>query len=179
MKILGNLFVTFLSIAALGLVFKMTLVPGGGLLLVLSLTFASLCSLIQFVIGFVVIKNNSVLKIFNSFMSFTLFLCFIGVLFRYQWWPGWTIYYLVGSPLFILLTIAFIFGYKEINTPDNKVYFVKNIILPWCFTFFVGILPIIMTNNFFYNTFSYRRQEMTYPQFLEFTKAERDSIENK
>jgi len=100
-------------------------------------------------------------------MSLTLSLCFIGILFRYQWWPGWYFDYLLGVPLFIVLTLIFFSVRNKFKESDYQKYVVKNILSPWVFVFVIGIIPLVVSYKAFYNTFNYRRQTMTYEEFVD------------
>jgi len=167
MKTIGKLILIFLSVALLGFIFKMTLIPGGGILLTLSLSLLSVLFFLQFILTFIKIKNNVTLTVLSSLMSLTLSISLITILFRYQWWTGWDFFYFLCTPLFVILTILFFVFLNKIMTLEHKKYILKNIIIPWIFILIFGILPLIFSKKTFYETFNYRRQNMTYEKFVD------------
>lgn len=166
MKTIGKLIIIGLLTALLGFIFKMTLIPGGGIILVLSLSFLSILAFIQFFLSFLKIQNNNTLKVMSALMSFTLLISFIGILFRYQWWPNsWHILNFSGF-LFVMLTIFFIKNYKSFLIDEHKNYVLKNLLIPWIFIFIFGGLHYLLNYETFYNTFNSHKERLTYQEFL-------------
>ncbi len=166
MKTIGKLMLILLSLSLLGFIFKIALIPGGGFLLILSLGLLSVLFLLQFILTFIKIKNNVTLTVLSLLMSLSLSLSVITVLFRYQWWTGWDFFYFLSTPLFVIMSILFFVFYNKIMTLEHKKYILKNIIVPWIFILIFGILPLIFSKKTFYETFNYRRQNMTYEKFV-------------
>ena len=167
MKTIGKLLIIALGVSLLGFIFKMTSIPGGGILLTLGLSFASVLTFIQLRFSLNQIKNNQALKITSASMSLTLSISFIGILFRYQWWPGWNLYYFLAIPLFVILTIVFFSIWNKFKESEYRKYITRNILLPWIFAFVFGIIPLVVSYKTFYNTFNYKSQSMTYEEFVD------------
>ncbi len=175
MKTIGKLIVIGLLIALLGFIFKITLIPGGGITLFSSLSFLSVLTFIQLFLSFDSIKNNNGLKIISALMSFTLSISFVAILLIYQWWPN-SLYILnFCGIMFIISTVIFIIGRKKYFTDEYKKYVIKNLLIPWIFIFVFGGLYYLLSSETFYNTFNYRRVKMTYQEYEDnFVKADNE-----
>lgn len=174
MKTLGKLILITLIIALIGFIFKMTLIPCGGLLLVISLSIASILLLIQSIVICIKFKNNKTQKWLSALMSIALSICLMYILFRYQWWGGWRLLFLLGMPSFVFITSLFLALKDKIITVEYKKSFLRNIVLPWVFVFVFGLVSVVMSGKSFYNTFNYSRQDMTYEKFIEWCYEEND-----
>ncbi len=166
MKKIAKLIMVAFSICLVGLIFKIKLIIGGNTLLALSLGIASVLMLIQSVLIFLNVKDNLILRRLGVFMSISMSISLIAILSRYQWWALWTLGY-VAIPLFIILTIAFFSYKKEIMSAAYKKIVWRNLIAPWLFIFVIGAVPLLLSNRMFYETFNYKRTNMTYEQFVE------------
>lgn len=167
MKTIGKLIVTGLLIALGGFIFKMTLIPGGNLLLVLSLSFLSILAFIQCIYAIVRIKGKEKLIGISVLMSLTLSITFIGILFRYLWWAGWDFILPISALLFIVVSIMFFVSRKKFMIDEHKKFVRINLLLPWAFIFIFGGTHYALTKEAFYNTFSSQRDQMTYQHFLD------------
>lgn len=115
---------TFLTL--LGLLLKYINVPGGNILLVLSLL---ILSLLYFPFGFYFlsdknIKTNTVTSIIFGWL---LSIAFIGILFKIMHWPGAIVMAIFGTFLSIPLVIYSYLKFQKSNSEDLN-YFKKLLI---------------------------------------------------
>lgn len=168
MKTIGNLMIIGLVISLIGILLKMVHVSGGGMIITMSLSSLSILAFIQLAISIGEMNNNKALKILTTSMSFTLAISFIAILFRYQFWPGWHQYFIVGTVLFILLSILYIIIlYKKLISAEFKKMLLKNLLIPWAFIFIFGGLHYLLSSESFYDSFNSKSSKMTYHQFLD------------
>lgn len=128
---------TFLTL--LGLLLKYINVPGGNILLVLSLL---ILSLLYFPFGFYFlsdknIKTNTVTSIiFGWLLSIT----FISILFRIMHWPGAIVMAICGTFLSIPLVIYSYLKFQKSNSEDLNYFkklLIRSIILSIISTLFI------------------------------------------
>ena len=79
MKALRIILFIALGISLPGLIFKVFLIPGDGIILTLGLVFASQTVFVQFILSFFLIKENTTLKVLSALMSLTLSFGFVGI----------------------------------------------------------------------------------------------------
>jgi hypothetical protein len=164
MKALRILILTFLGIGLSGILIKMLLIYGRNTFVLAGFGLLALALFIQFFLSLVLIKNDS-LKIMGAFMSMALSVTAIGVLFRYLYWQGWSMMYMVGGTTLILLSVVFFILYSQFDVQRYRRYITINILVPWAVIIFFGLLGILLPKKTFYNTFSERRGTMTYEEF--------------
>ena len=156
-----------LVISLIGILLKMVHISGGGMILTMSLSSLSIVAFIRLALSIGEINNNKVLKILTASMSFTLAISFIAILFRYQFWPGWHLCFIVGTVLYIPLSILFIIFYKKLISAEFKKMLIINLLIPWAFIFIFGVLHYLLSSESFYDSFNSRSSKMTYQQFLD------------
>ncbi|MBL7895388.1 MAG: hypothetical protein JNK50_08880 [Bacteroidia bacterium] len=160
-----------LAFSSFGFILKLLGLPGGSLSLIIGLYTLSFTAFVQMIMSFFKLKELApVLIILSVLMNFTLFFCSQAVLLRYMWWPGWQTLYVFGLPLFLLITIFLVVMYSRIKTTNFKVYFQKNLILPWFYIFVFGAFPVIVSYKTFYQSFNGHRQTQNYEQYIDSLK---------
>lgn len=117
---------TLLIIAILASLLKILHIPGGSVLLVLSLLGLTLC---YFPFGFYFLSDKSFKEntLTSVLFGWLLSVCFIGIMFRIMHWPGSMIMNIVGTMSALPLSIFAYSKYKSSNQ-ENRVYFRKLLI---------------------------------------------------
>ncbi len=123
-------------IALLGIIFKIFLLPGGGLLIVIS---TGILSMLYFFLGLSIFnniplkkmftektfENVSALKIVGSIgFGFSLSTLVIGIMFNIQFWAGATLMLITG-----LISSFLCFIIILIRSDENKTTFYKNVFI--------------------------------------------------
>jgi hypothetical protein len=164
MKTIGRLMAIGLVVASVGIVMKALLINGGAFLLLLSLTFLSILAFVQ--CKQAISKLSGSIRILSALMSVTLSIAFIGILFRYMFWSGWSPMLTISIYLFVVISMILVATYREILTEINKKFVQLNLLLPWFWIFVFGSIPYSLTEETFYNNFSGLRTIMTYQEYL-------------
>ena len=128
---------TLLIIVVLASLLKMLHIPGGSVLLVLSLLGLALC---YFPLGFYFLSDKSYKE--NTLTSvlfvWLLSVCFIGIMFRIMHWPGAMIMNIVGTMSALQLSIFAYLKHKSSNQ-ENRVYF-RNLLIRSIILFIVSLV---------------------------------------
>jgi len=154
-----------LIIALTGILFKLLIWEGAGLILTLSLLTLSMVAFVQFFISLIQIQNNKMLKVMAALISYAFSISFIGILFRFQWWEGANLMMLVSTLSLLILAIIFFKYRNKLITEEHKLIIRKNLFIPGGFIVFFTILHFALPDKLFYNIFSTQRENKTYEQF--------------
>ena len=154
-----------LVLALTGILFKILILEGAGLILTLSLMTLSMVAFVQFFIALIQIQNNKMLKVLAALISYAFSISFTGILFRFQFWSGASLMMLVSTISLLILSIIFIINWNKLVTEENKMLIRRNLFIPGSFIVFFTLLHYAMPNKLFFNTFSTQRENKTYEQF--------------
>ncbi|MQP52244.1 MULTISPECIES: hypothetical protein [unclassified Flavobacterium] len=128
---------TLLIIVVLASLLKMLHIPGGSVLLVLSLLGLALC---YFPLGFYFLSDKSYKEntLTSVLFGWLLSVCFIGIMFRIMHWPGAMIMNIVGTMSALPLSIFAYLKHKSSNQ-ENRVYF-RNLLIRSIILFIVSLV---------------------------------------
>jgi len=128
---------TLLIIVVLASLLKMLHIPGGSVLLVLSLLGLTLC---YFPFGFYFLSHRSFKEntVTSVLFGWLLSVCFIGIMFRIMHWPGSMIMNIVGTMSALPLSIFAYSKYKS-SYQENRVYF-RNLLIRSIILFIVSLV---------------------------------------
>jgi len=156
-----------ITLASIALLMKMNLVPGGGTILIVSLSALAILFFFR-ARGTPEFALESRMQLFiYKLLNYTFSLMAIAILFRYQWYHGWNVYFMIGIPTFLICSILALSMKGTIWIDENKKAIRQTILIPWIFIFITTGLHIYLSSEKFYNTFSYRRANMSYQQFVD------------
>jgi hypothetical protein len=141
-----------LLISLIGLFFKMASIPGAFLFV---LGFGCLSIIFILILLNTIFEKGKDLffKIIISYLCFLLSICFFTILCRYKWWQIGYIIPAYATVSFVIISIVIIIKLKLLLSQEiTRIYFYR--FLPaWVIVFLLGIIPFILTQNQFYNTF--------------------------
>lgn len=132
---------TLSIIVILASLLKMFHIPGGSVLLILSLLGLALC---YFPFGFYFLSDKSYKEntLISVLFGWLLSVCFIGIMFRIMHWPGAMIMNIVGNMSAFPLSIFSYSKYKSSN-PENRVYF-RNLLIRSIILFMASLVLIFV-----------------------------------
>ena len=167
MKVKPVFIVVAIGVASIAFFMKMNLIHGGGPLLIISLsTLASMFFLRAQREPEFMLESKMQFFIFKL-LNYSLALMCIAILFRYQWYPGWTVHFTLGIPALLICTILALYLKGNLWIDENKKIIRQTILIPWIFIVITTVLHFYLGKEKFYNTFSYQRETMSYQQYVD------------
>jgi hypothetical protein len=127
----------------ISLVFKVAGWPGGGALMVLSLTILTLC---YFPFGFYFLNDKPVFKqkLSTSIIyGWLLPVAILGVEFKLMYWPGYGPMLIIGIMTSAILLVVAYMMHKKATTEENKLYH-KNLLLRTLILFFCAFVCFLI-----------------------------------
>lgn len=127
----------------ISLLFKFAGWPGGGALMVLSLTILTLC---YFPFGFYFLNDKPVFKqkLGTSILyGWLLTIAIIGIEFKLMYWPGYAQMLLIGIMTTAILLIVAYMMHKKATTEETKLYH-KNLLLRTLILFFCALVCFLI-----------------------------------
>ena len=166
MKIIRLVLIASLTVAFLGWLFKIMLWPLSSMLLTLGLVMAAIVAFIQFVFCLTKLPLPSDIKPLYALSSIVISLNLISILFRYMFWPGLEIIRIVVYPLILIIAVLMFMNRSVLLEKAIKSFTIYNILIPIAFVFLLGVFPFMFSKKVFFETFSTRRNYMSYEEFL-------------
>ena len=159
MKVLGIIILSFLGLGIVGIIMKMLLIQGANQVLFFGFGPLMLIFLIQFVLTFFKIKGSP-LKAMSALMSIALHMGIVAVIFRYLYWPGWSMMVQASAFFFIPLSFFFFIFYPRYDFERYGRFIRRNILIPWTVIVFFGLIGVLLPGETFYHIFSSKRSTM-------------------
>lgn len=153
MNIILKLLNILLAVIVIGLLLKITSMPLGRFFFSMGLILSSfLVIILMFTILFSKILFGQ-RKIIAFSICFTTFLCYVTLLFTYQFWHIMSLIPLTAYVLYFILILVVFLDKKKFFIDSLLKKIIINILPSWIFIFILGITQILLKPEIFFNIF--------------------------
>lgn len=159
-------------VALLGMVMKANHLPLSGLIMTIGYSMPACLFLFIFYKRITEYDSriNRFLNFFKNFICGTLTVCFLGIVFKMQHWPGGDLLRYIGLPLSILTIFIIVFLLPGSNfiewTKEHKRMFYRAFLIPLIYLSIFFSLAIVFPSTF-QKIFYSKRYYSTHPFYIE------------
>jgi len=145
-----NLEIIFMTLCCLGILLRIMLIPGAGVLILLGFSMLATSSLL---VGIRLLfeDKEKFIKWFSIVKGIVLFICSLAFCFKFLHLPGGSLLLYLGSFLLILTLIGFIFrlpnsNYINWNNESRKLFY-RTMVIPICFVVILCSLMLVFNET--------------------------------